>query len=124
MASNAACMIPYPERYYKAVEFVEHPSNAEAVRDDALLLLYALNQQATVGPCNEPKPWSWNVVETAKWQSWRSLAGMSKMEAMRLFVRTLEEEQADWWKKPLEVTSCLGSSCLGWEPDGGFHSTG
>ena len=53
------------------------------------------------GPCAEPKPWGWNVVNNAKWQSWKQLGDMSKMEAMRLFVRTLEEEVPEWWSPDL-----------------------
>jgi hypothetical protein len=49
------------------------------------------------GPCNEPRPWGWNVVSNAKWQSWKQLADMPSMEAMRLYVRTLEEELPEWW---------------------------
>lgn len=48
----------------------------------------------TQGPCNESKPWGWDVVRNAKWQSWKQLGDMSSTEAMRLYVRTLEEEQA------------------------------
>ena len=47
-------------------------------------MLYALHQQATVGPCTEAKPWGWNVVESAKWESWNQLGNMSSVEAMRL----------------------------------------
>lgn len=28
------------------------------------------------GPCNEPKPWGWSVVNNAKWQSWKQLGDM------------------------------------------------
>ena len=49
------------------------------------------------GPCNEPRPWGWNVVSNAKWQSWKQLGDLSSLEAMRLYVRTLEEDEADWW---------------------------
>ena len=55
-------------------------------------MLYALHQQAVVGPCKEPKPWSWNIVESAKWNSWSQLKDMSSVEAMRLYVKLLEEE--------------------------------
>ena len=61
--------------------------------DELRLVLYALHQQATVGPCSEPKPWGWNVVESAKWESWSQLGGMSSMEAMRLYVKMVEDEQ-------------------------------
>lgn len=55
-------------------------------------MLYALHQQATLGPCTEPKPWAWSVVESAKWQSWVQLGDMSSVEAMRLYVKLLDEE--------------------------------
>eukprot|EP00850_Spirogloea_muscicola_P004934 SM000022S07148 [mRNA] locus=s22:202957:208318:+ [translate_table: standard] len=58
--------------------------------------------QATSGPCNTAKPWGWSVVESAKWQSWKNLGNMPPVEAMRLFVRTLEEEDPDWWQRSLE----------------------
>lgn len=59
---GGGCTLPYPERFHRAVDFVEaQPAGARDIKDDTLLLLYALNQQATAGPCNEPKPWGWNV---------------------------------------------------------------
>lgn len=61
--------------------------------NETRLLFYALHKQATAGPCKEAKPWSWNVVESAKWQSWSQLADMTSMDAMRLYVKTLDEEQ-------------------------------
>jgi acyl-CoA-binding protein len=64
-----------------------------SLSDDTKLLLYALQQQAQQGPCKDPKPWGWNVVESAKWQSWTQLGTMPNMEAMRLYVRTLDELQ-------------------------------
>ena len=56
-------------------------------------MLYALEQQATEGPCNHSKPWGWNVVESAKHEAWTSLKDMPGMEAMRHFVQALEEDQ-------------------------------
>ena len=56
-------------------------------------MLYALEQQATEGPCNHSKPWGWNVVESAKHEAWSSLKDMPGMEAMRHFVQALEEDQ-------------------------------
>ena len=59
--------------------------------DETKLILYALNQQAVHGECKEPKPWAWSAVESAKWNSWMQLKDMPKVEAMRLFVKVLEE---------------------------------
>ena len=52
-----------------------------ALGDEPRLLLYALSQQATVGPNNTPQPWGWNVVDKAKWQSWQQLVSWSKLGA-------------------------------------------
>lgn len=41
-------------------------------------------------------------MNNAKWQSWKQLGDMPKAEAMRLFVRTLEEEVPNWWSPDLE----------------------
>ena len=58
------------------------------------------------GPCTQPKPWGWNVVENAKYQAWKQLGDMSQNEAMRLYVRTLEEEAGEgWWSAELLTTS-------------------
>mmetsp|Transcript_3402 Transcript_3402/g.8632 ORF Transcript_3402/g.8632 Transcript_3402/m.8632 type:complete len:629 (+) Transcript_3402:121-2007(+) len=99
-ARAASCTLTYPDRFHAAVQFISKPPpGAKAISDETRLLLYALNQQATAGPCKEAKPWGWNVVETAKWQTWSQLGSMSSVEAMRLYVRELEEEQPDWWSK-------------------------
>ena len=66
-------------------------------------MLYALEQQATDGPCKNAKPWGWNVVESAKHEAWSSLADMPGMEAMRHFVQSLEEDQ---------VCTCRGRCAL------------
>ena len=68
-------------------------TGSKPVPDELRLVLYALHQQATVGPCTEAKPWSWNVVESAKWESWNQLGNMSSVEAMRLYVRMVEDAQ-------------------------------
>uniref|UniRef100_A0A061SA78 Acyl--binding domain-containing protein 4-like n=1 Tax=Tetraselmis sp. GSL018 TaxID=582737 RepID=A0A061SA78_9CHLO len=99
-SSTGGCTLPYPERFKAAVHYISNPpAGSKPVSDDTRLLLYALNQQATIGPCKETKPWGWNVVETAKWQTWSQLGNMSAVEAMRLYVRELEENEPDWYAK-------------------------
>ena len=74
--------------------------------EETKLLLYALEKQSMEGPCTQPKPWGWNVVENAKYQAWKQLGDMSQNEAMRLYVRTLEEEAGEgWWSAELLTTS-------------------
>eukprot|EP00197_Chlamydomonas_leiostraca_P012843 CAMPEP_0202861700 /NCGR_PEP_ID=MMETSP1391-20130828/3008_1 /ASSEMBLY_ACC=CAM_ASM_000867 /TAXON_ID=1034604 /ORGANISM="Chlamydomonas leiostraca, Strain SAG 11-49" /LENGTH=760 /DNA_ID=CAMNT_0049541129 /DNA_START=57 /DNA_END=2339 /DNA_ORIENTATION=- len=92
------CQLPYPDRYQAAKKFIDAAlPNAKPLGHDSQLLLYALGQQVEEGPCTGSKPWGWNVVEAAKHQAWKQLGGMAKMEAMRLYVRTVDEEQADWY---------------------------
>ena len=83
-------------------------SPGKPLTQEAQLLLYALEQQASLGPCKAPKPggWGWGSAEDiAKWESWRHLGQMNGMEAMRLYVRSVEEEQPDWYSMLLKVLS-------------------
>jgi acyl-CoA-binding protein len=63
-----------------------------------LPLLRRSSSQVTAGPCVDAKPWGWNAIETAKWQAWTTLKDMSKPDAMRHYVQTLEEENANWFQ--------------------------
>ena len=93
-----ASRIPFPNRFYAAVGFAANPPlGARAVADETRLLLYALYQQATAGPCRAPKPWGWNAIESAKWSSWTQLGDTAALDAMRMYVSTMEEENPDWF---------------------------
>ena len=93
-----ASRIPFPNRFYAAVGFAANPPlGARAVTDETRLLLYALYQQATAGPCRAPKPWGWNAIESAKWSSWTQLGDVAALDAMRMYVSTMEEENPDWF---------------------------
>ncbi|KAL2941001.1 Acyl-CoA-binding domain-containing protein 4 [Bienertia sinuspersici] len=95
----------YPERFYAAASYVGFAGSADSsavaskFNNEVSLLLYALYQQATVGPCNIPKPSSWSPVEQSKWKSWSGLGNMASAEAMRLFVKILEEEDPGWYSR-------------------------
>ncbi|PWZ21908.1 Acyl-CoA-binding domain-containing protein 4 [Zea mays] len=106
MASSG---LAYPDRFYAAAAYAgfgvgEATSSAAISRfqNDVALLLYGLHQQATVGPCNVPKPRAWNPVEQSKWTSWHGLGSMPSAEAMRLFVKILEEEDPGWYSRAPE----------------------
>nr|VDD53306.1 unnamed protein product [Brassica oleracea] len=96
----------YPVRFYAAASYVGFDGSDSSAKhviskfsDDTSLILYALYQQATVGPCNTPKPSAWRPVEQSKWQSWQGLGAMPSIEAMRLFVKVLEEENPSWYSR-------------------------
>ncbi|KAL0028321.1 hypothetical protein WJX79_010343 [Trebouxia sp. C0005] len=96
--AGATCPLPYPEKFKAAVKLVkDRETEGKTFKDENRLALFALEQQALVGSCKEPKPWGWNVVESAKWQAWSQLQDMAPVEAMRLYVRLLEDELPSWW---------------------------
>lgn len=73
--------------------------DAKSIPEDLSLRLEALRKQAIDGPCQEPRPWSWNILETAKWEHWKQLGtNLSKTEAMQVYVNQLERIQPDWWR--------------------------
>jgi len=73
------------------------PAENTGLDDEVRLVLYGLQRQADDGPCTQAKPWGWNVEESHKHAAWAGLGKLAPMEAMRLFVRTLEEEQVLYW---------------------------
>eukprot|EP00798_Chlamydomonas_sp_ICE-L_P018082 gene18082-24505_t len=96
--SSPTCLLGYPDRFHATLKFhMMKLPGAKALSTESQLLLYALEQQAVVGPCTKSGGWKWNAVENAKHSAWKQLGNMNGMEAMRLFVRTVEEEQPDWY---------------------------
>ncbi|CAN1219859.1 Acyl-CoA-binding domain-containing protein 4, partial [Linum perenne] len=110
--ARASSGLAYPDRFYAAAAYAGFdgsPNSASTVaskyQSDTALLLYGLYHQATVGPCNTPKPSAWNAVELSKWKSWQGLGNMVTTEAMRLFVKILEEEDPSWYSRASNFVS-------------------
>nr|GEU65922.1 acyl-CoA-binding domain-containing protein 4 [Tanacetum cinerariifolium] len=101
--------LAYPDRFYAASSYVGFNGPSSSINkkfsNDAALLLYALYHQATVGACNVVKPTSWSPVEQTKWTSWNGLGNMASTEAMRLFVKILEEEDPEWYSRASDFIS-------------------
>jgi acyl-CoA-binding protein len=94
----------YPEKFYKAKDFVKHlHREGRELSDESQLVLYALGRQVNDGACSEAKPSAWNARERALWQAWDHLGQMSKEEAMRLYVKQLEIDVPRWWSQLSEV---------------------
>ena len=60
------------------------------------LAFYGLFKQATMGPCNLPKPGLLEMVEKAKWSAWKKLGRMKKEEAIAEYVRLLDTVAPQW----------------------------
>ncbi|KAI4349963.1 hypothetical protein L6164_010500 [Bauhinia variegata] len=104
--ARAISGLQYPERFYAAANYVGFDGSTSPTKaltskfpKSTALLLYSLYKQATTGPCNTPEPSTWNIVEHSKWASWNQLGNMSSTEAMRLFVKLLEEEVPGWYSR-------------------------
>ncbi|EFJ14275.1 hypothetical protein SELMODRAFT_20979, partial [Selaginella moellendorffii] len=102
--------LPYPAKFHVAAAYAGFSADDDDYENVALplgslftpemaLLLYGLYMQATVGPCTAAKPRMWNTQEHFKWKSWSEFKELPSIEAMRLFVRTLEEQDPDWYFK-------------------------
>ncbi|KAJ1387421.1 Kelch-type beta propeller [Sesbania bispinosa] len=104
--ARASSGLQYPERFYAAASYVGFDGSTSPTKaltskfsKSTALLLYSLYQQASIGRCNIPEPSSWKIVEHSKWASWNQLGNMSSTEAMRLFVKILEEEDPGWYSR-------------------------
>ncbi|XP_034559894.1 acyl-CoA-binding domain-containing protein 5A-like isoform X4 [Notolabrus celidotus] len=59
--------------------------------DDMMLMFYSYYKQATLGPCNIPRPMGfWDSRGKAKWDAWSSLGNMTKDEAMKNYVEDIQ----------------------------------
>ncbi|CAJ1071672.1 acyl-CoA-binding domain-containing protein 5A-like isoform X4 [Xyrichtys novacula] len=59
--------------------------------DDMMLMFYSYYKQATVGPCNIPRPMGfWDTRGKAKWDAWNSLGNMTKEEAMKNYIEDIQ----------------------------------
>lgn len=54
--------------------------------NEVKLKIYALFKQATVGPCNTPKPGMLDFVNKVKWDAWKSLGSIPQEEARQQYV--------------------------------------
>ncbi|MXQ84614.1 hypothetical protein E5288_WYG020699 [Bos mutus] len=61
------------------------------VSDQEKLLVYSYYKQATQGDCNIPAPPATDLKAKAKWEAWNENKGMSKMDAMRIYIAKVEE---------------------------------
>lgn len=80
--------VSYPEKFHLALKYAAEGPPLPNLSDADRILLEALQQQATQGECNRPRPGMWDTAEEkAKFEAWKKLGAMSKAEAMHLYVR-------------------------------------
>lgn len=76
------------ERFHAAVDAIQKLPASGSFQPSNLtkLIFYGLYKQATVGPCNEPKPSTFNIRNRAKWEAWDRNRAMNKEEAMKAYL--------------------------------------
>ncbi|KAG0764980.1 hypothetical protein G6F33_002109 [Rhizopus arrhizus] len=89
------------QRYNKALHFVQNlpaSSNFQPTKNQKLEL-YALYKQVSEGNINTQRPGLFDVVGRAKWDAWKKLEGMTRLEAMHLYVESLLRVSTEAYKK-------------------------
>ncbi|XP_010640482.1 diazepam-binding inhibitor-like 5 [Fukomys damarensis] len=61
------------------------------VSDQEKLMVYSYYKQATQGDCNIPAPPDLDVKAKVKWGAWNVNKGMSKEDAMKVYIAKVEE---------------------------------
>ena len=91
--------------------------------NDAKLKLYALYKQSTAGECPQSsKPSFFDVVATAKYNSWDKLRGMAKDDAMANYISIISElTNFDKHDNLSSSSSSSSSSSLENDPDSNSH---
>lgn len=93
---DAAIDLPHERSFLDATKFLEQ--NTNLFEQQQLLQLYGLYKQATVGPCNIPKPGIFNVQARAKWFSWSGLKQLDQDSAKKNYVQLMDKLQPGWNK--------------------------
>ena len=88
--------------------------------DETRLILYALQSQAELGPCEPRSRWGMSAEDRAKHETWANLGKMEPHEAMRLFVKLLDDERPGWWKRSASASAPVPGS----GPGGGGRAGG
>lgn len=68
------------------IDAADNVKKLQGLDNDTQLQLYGLYKQSTVGDVNTSKPWSIDMVGSAKWNSWKSFQGFPKESAARAYV--------------------------------------
>lgn len=98
---------------HKSYASEQYGDSGRTLSNEDKLKMYKYYKQATEGPAKpEDKPSFFNLVAKAKYNAWAELKDMSKEEAMKAYVKALEDLAPEWFefnkmdehKKELNVT--------------------
>ncbi|XP_012268532.1 acyl-CoA-binding domain-containing protein 6 [Athalia rosae] len=84
------------ETFERAADHLQ--SLASQLDSGQLLGFYGLYKQATVGPCDTPRPSWYQTQAKHKWEAWKALGDMSKEVAMGSYIRAVGKLDPTWEK--------------------------
>ncbi|KAF6092015.1 acyl-CoA binding domain containing 4 [Phyllostomus discolor] len=87
--------IPEPEcqeQFQAAVRVIQNLPKNSYYRPsyEEMLRFYSYYKQATMGPCQVPRPGFWDPIGRYKWDAWNSLGKMSREEAMSAYIAEMK----------------------------------
>uniref|UniRef100_A0A182P6V8 Acyl-CoA-binding domain-containing protein 6 n=1 Tax=Anopheles epiroticus TaxID=199890 RepID=A0A182P6V8_9DIPT len=88
---------PLEASFAQATKFLER--NTAQFKQEQLLQFYGLYKQATVGPCNTPKPAIYSMAARAKWYAWDKVGKLETGAAMKEYVRLLDQLAPSWCER-------------------------
>lgn len=56
------------------------------IEDNVKLIFYKYYKQSTIGDCNTPQPYIYQLEKRALWDAWNSIKGTSKEDAMKMYI--------------------------------------
>lgn len=74
-------------KFQSAIEIIKSNLENPLMTDEVKLDAYKYYKQATFGDCNTPKPNMFNFKETAKWNAWNTLKGISSDTAKENYIK-------------------------------------
>ncbi|KAI8149511.1 acyl CoA binding protein-domain-containing protein [Fennellomyces sp. T-0311] len=89
------------QRYNKALQIVQYlpaSSSFQPTREEKLEL-YAYYKQVSHGNVNTPRPGLFDMVGRAKWDAWKKLEGIDRLEARYRYTETLLRSATEAYKK-------------------------
>ncbi|XP_011157255.1 acyl-CoA-binding domain-containing protein 6-like [Solenopsis invicta] len=70
-----------------------------------LLAFYGLYKQATVGPCDTPRPNWYQVQAKQKWEAWKNLGDMDRETAMTNYIQGIARINPAWDAEEMKAES-------------------
>lgn len=94
MAGNDVALTDLEETFDRAAKYLQ--TLVSELDSAQLLSFYSLYKQATVGPCNVPRPNWYQVQAKHKWEAWKNLGDMERETAMTNYIHAIARINPSW----------------------------